>query len=272
MHVPKNLRVTRRLPHANRSRRTSTGESVRERARGRGGPARSDRRSTEVPGHAPNPRSHIYIRCIATNVYIDGFNLYYGAVKGTPHRWLDLEALAAKLLPKDQVKRVRYFTALVSARATDPDGPARQRTYLRALGTLPKVSVHLGHFLVHPTRMPLAQPPAGGPTTVEVIKTEEKGSDVNLASYLLVDAAKGDCDTAVIISNDSDLKETVRLARYELGVKVGVVNPHPASRRSRVLSAHAHFFKQLRVGALADSQFPRALSDADGSFSKPSAW
>jgi hypothetical protein len=170
------------------------------------------------------------------------------------------------------VKRVRYFTALVSARATDPDGPARQRTYLRALGMSPKVSVHLGHFLVHPTRMPLAHPAAGGPATVEVIKTEEKGSDVNLASYLLVDAARGDCDTVVIISNDSDLKETVRLARHELGVQVGVVNPHPASRRSRVLSADAHFFKQLRASAVAGCQFPSTLSDAQGSFTKPSGW
>ena len=40
----------------------------------------------------------------------------------------------------------------------------------------------LGHYLSHPVRMPLAHPPSTGPHTVEVIRTEEKGSDVNLAS------------------------------------------------------------------------------------------
>jgi hypothetical protein len=33
-----------------------------------------------------------------TIVYIDGFNLYYGAVKGTPYKWLDLKSVCQKLL------------------------------------------------------------------------------------------------------------------------------------------------------------------------------
>ena len=36
----------------------------------------------------------------STHVYIDGFNLYYGALKGTPYKWLDLEALCRKLMPR----------------------------------------------------------------------------------------------------------------------------------------------------------------------------
>ncbi len=67
-------------------------------------------------------------------------------------------------------------------------GPVRQQAYLRALYTLPKVEVHFGNFMVTETRMPLATPPVVGAKTVKVIKTEEKGSDVNLATYLLVDA------------------------------------------------------------------------------------
>ena len=54
--------------------------------------------------------------------------------------------------------------------------------YLRALATMPHVSVRLGHFLTSTVRMPLVAPPPGGPRTVEVIKTKEKGSDVNLAT------------------------------------------------------------------------------------------
>ena len=33
-----------------------------------------------------------------TSIYIDGFNLYYGAVKGTPYKWLDFRAAFGMLL------------------------------------------------------------------------------------------------------------------------------------------------------------------------------
>lgn len=89
-----------------------------------------------------------------TNVYIDGFNLFYGALKGTRYKWLDLEALCRHLLPKDSINRIRYFTARVSARPDDLQLPVRQDTYFRALATLPAVSVHLGEFYVRITRAP----------------------------------------------------------------------------------------------------------------------
>ena len=209
---------------------------------------------------------------MVTNVYIDGFNFYYGCMRGTPYRWLNLEAFCAKLLPKDDINRIRYFTAMVSARPGDPDAPLRQKTYLRALATLPRISIHLGHFLSNPVWMRLAKPSAAGPKRVQVIKTEEKGSDVNLASLLLMDGFKRDCDTVVIVSNDSDLREPVRIARRELGLTVGVVNPHPPRFKSLELSAHAHFFKQVRTSALAACQFPPVLTDAKGSFHKPDSW
>ena len=120
-----------------------------------------------------------------TNVYVDAFNLYYGCLKGTSYRWLDLDAFCRQLLPRDRIHRIRYFTALVSGRPGDVQQPQRQQTYLRALRTIPHLSIHLGHYLSHPVRMPLARPPSVGPQTVEVLRTEEKGSDVNLASYLL---------------------------------------------------------------------------------------
>ncbi len=209
---------------------------------------------------------------MVTNVYIDGFNFYYGCMRGTPYRWLNLEAFCAKLLPKDDISRIRYFTAMVSARSGNPEAPLRQKTYLRALATLPHVSIHLGHFLTNRVRMPMAKPSAVGPKTVEVIKTEEKGSDVNLASLLLLDGFRRDCDTVVIVSNDSDLREPVRIARQELHLTVGVINPHQARFRSRELSNQAHFFKQVRESALAACQFPPVLTDAKGSFHKPDSW
>ena len=205
-----------------------------------------------------------------TNVYVDGFNLYYGALKDTPYRWLDLGALCARLLPQDRINRIRYFTAKVSARPDNPNAPQRQQVYLRALSTIPGLSIHYGHYLTHPARMPLTHPRQGGPRTIEVLKTEEKGSDVNLATFLLLDAFKRDCETAVVISNDSDLKLPIEVAQAELGLRVGVVNPHPAHRRSRAL--RPTFFKQLRTSALVACQLPPVLSDEHGKIRKPPRW
>ncbi len=119
-------------------------------------------------------------------VYVDGFNLYYGAVKGTPYKWLDLAALSRFAFPRYFIDRIHYFTARVGRPrgGADPSKPQRQQVYLRALGTIPNLDIHYGRFLLTKTRMALVDPPPGGPRTAEVFKTEEKGSDVNLASYL----------------------------------------------------------------------------------------
>jgi uncharacterized LabA/DUF88 family protein len=205
-----------------------------------------------------------------TNVYIDAFNLYYGCLKGTPYRWLDLEAFCQLLLPRDNIQRIKYFTARISARPNDPGKPTRQQTYLRALGTLPRVSIVYGHYLSHVVRMPLANPQAGGPRFAEVIKTEEKGSDVNLATHLLHDAWRDDYDAAVVITNDSDLVEPIRIVKKDLGKTVGMLNPqkHPSNE----LRKHCDFIKQIRTSALARSQFAPVLLDATGQFHKPATW
>ncbi|MHB8694369.1 MAG: NYN domain-containing protein [Solirubrobacteraceae bacterium] len=205
-----------------------------------------------------------------TNVYVDGFNVYYGAVKNTPYKWLDLAALCATLFPKNHINRIRYFTAIVDARPPDLQQPVRQQTYIRALETLPNLSVHLGTFRTRATRMRLVDPPAFAANTVEVWKTEEKGSDVNLASHLLLDTFRKDCDTAIVFSNDADLKTPIHIARTELGINVGVVNPHRPDRRS--LDLQPTFFKQLRKGPVAASQFPAVMADGNGQFQKPASW
>ncbi|MGA0546966.1 NYN domain-containing protein [Brevundimonas sp. VNH65] len=206
-----------------------------------------------------------------TRVYIDGFNLYYGCLKGTPHKWLDPFALCSALLPRNQVEHVRYFTARISARPNDPDQAVRQQTYLRALATVPEITVHLGHFLTHEVTMPDAVAwTAGRYRGVQVIKTEEKGSDVNLATHLLMDAFDDAFDMAVVVSNDSDLKEPMALVRNRFKKGVGILNPQ--QNVSRALQPLAHFIKPIRSGALAAAQFPAQLTDSAGVFQKPVRW
>src|SRR5438876_8126103 len=160
-----------------------------------------------------------------TNFYIDAFNLYYGSLKGTPYKWLNLEALCQLSFSNDQVHRIRYFTARVKPRPNDPQQPVRQAAYLRALGTLACVSIHYGHYIQKPVMMPYATPPASGPATVRVLKSEEKGSDVNLATMLLVDAFDSDFEKAVVVSNDSDLVLPVQLVQQKFNLPVVVLFP-----------------------------------------------
>lgn len=208
---------------------------------------------------------------VKTIVYVDGFNLHYGAVKGTPYKWLDILRLCMLLLPKNEIVKIKYFTALVTARPSDPDQPNRQLLYLRALQTIPGLEVIYGHFLEHEIMMPVASPPPGGPKYVRIIKTEEKGSDVNIAAHMINDGHNGRYQVAVIVSNDSDLVEPVKIVRQELILPVGILNPildHP----SHELRKYATFVKPIRKGVLSVSQFPPQLKDSRGKFYKPPAW
>jgi hypothetical protein len=63
------------------------------------------------------------------NVCIDGFNLYYGALKRTPYKWLDLAKLAQILLPADTLQELHYFTARVSSRPYNPTAAHDQGLY-----------------------------------------------------------------------------------------------------------------------------------------------
>jgi len=212
-------------------------------------------------------------------VYVDGFNLYYRALKKRPGcRWLDVHALAKRLLgPKDQVVAVKYFTARVQPRPPDHGQPQRQDFYLRALRTNPLISIIEGRFLTNPTSMILdpSGPPlfdqTGQPVErATVLKTEEKGSGVNLASHFLVDGFEDAYDLGVLVSADTDLVEPFRLARVVLKKKVALFTPsefaHP------LLKQHAHFKRLISEADLLACQFPDQLTDAEGTFHRPPAW
>lgn len=202
------------------------------------------------------------------NVYIDGFNLYYGSLRGTQYKWMNPLKMCQLLLPNDTISKIKYFTARVAARPSDPDQPIRQITYFRALETIPEIEIVEGTFLTKEVMMPLAN--TNPQQYARVIKTEEKGSDVNLAVHLLRDAFRNDFELAVMVTNDSDLLEPLKIVKYELGLPVGLINPqqHPSFH----LKQHATFIKKLRTGVLANSQFPASLTDANGTFHKPTAW
>lgn len=205
-----------------------------------------------------------------TVLYIDGFNLYYGCLRHSPYKWLNPAVMAGHLLPGHTITAVRYFSANISARPEALDQPIRQQMYFRALRTLPGLTIQLGYFKAHEVAMKLVHPRPNGPPTAWVWRTDEKGSDVNLATQLLVDAFDNKFECAVLVTNDSDLLAPVRAVRERFQKVVGVLNPQ--ERPSRALKGVAHFYKKIRPSVLALSQFPPSLTDAHGTFHKPASW
>ena len=207
-----------------------------------------------------------------TNVYIDGFNLYYRALKDTPFRWLDLNELAGTLFPQDDIHRVCYFTARLDARPGNPSQRQRQQAYLRALATLSGFDACYGHFRSGVKRRPLAEPLAGLPTHVLVRDSEEKGSDVNLATRLLVDGFNGDYEQAVVVSNDADFAGAMRYVRDDLGLRVSLVNPDPRNSSPKELADAATYVKRLWKSHLRRSLLPDMLRDDIGVITEPAGW
>ena len=207
-----------------------------------------------------------------TNLYIDGFNLYYRALKDTPFRWLDLWKLGQTLFPEDTINRVCYFTARLHARPGNPGQAQRQLIYLRALESLPSLQIYYGSFRSGVKRRPLAEPVPGLPTHVLVRDSEEKGADVNLATRLLVDGFNGDYEQAAVVSNDADFAGAMRYVRDDLGLRVTLVNPNPRNTSPRELAATATYVRRLWKSHLRRSQFPDTLMDEVGSITKPGGW
>jgi len=148
----------------------------------------------------------------------------------------------------------------------DPDRPNRQQMYMRALKTISNVEIIEGVFLSHNVSMKLARQDG----YALVVKNEEKGTDVNIASHLVNDAHHMLFEKAVVISNDSDLVTPIRIVTSEINLPVTIVSPF--DRNSIQLKDVATDVKHLRNGLLRVSQFPEKLVDSVGEFCMPERW
>jgi uncharacterized LabA/DUF88 family protein len=209
--------------------------------------------------------------------YIDGFNLFYGALKGTPFKWLDLFKLCETFLPGSNIVKVKYFTAKVLPLG-DPDRPFRQNIYLEALENFlgNKIEIIYGQFSSHPIKLPIAllqkhdhKNNISG-QMIWTMKCEEKGSDVNIAVHLLNDAWHNLYDIAVLVSNDSDLALSLKIVRTQLNKKICLVKPVTVHSHCPELLNNADEFRSIRKNRLQSCQLPDKIPGTN--LKKPSGW
>lgn len=200
-------------------------------------------------------------------ICIDGFNFYYGAVKGGPYKWLNLERFFTLLRNNDDICRIHYFTALV----TGPTLP-NQQVYLRALETLPLVNIVLGNYKAKRVACTVTACTHAGNRRFRTV--EEKRTDVNIAVQMMEDAYENRCDQFILVSGDSDLVPAVTRVR-NLGKKVIVYIParDPTRGAAVELRAAADSSKTLPLNLLQHSLFPATMPDgAGGTLTKPATW
>jgi 6-hydroxy-3-succinoylpyridine 3-monooxygenase len=188
---------------------------------------------------------------LRTRIYIDGYNFYYGCLRGTPYKWLDLLPLFEKhILPSALVKdgdghirqsallpssSIKFFTAkIIESVARAPDSVSSQARYHTALRKLHDGRIELieGYYAVNKMKVKIvdAEQPDRPPRECQEIqawKVEEKQSDVNLALQAYHDAITGQIDHAVIVTNDTDIAPALEMIRTHTQVLIGVVVPTP---------------------------------------------
>jgi len=218
---------------------------------------------------------------LKTIVYVDGYNLYYGLLRRSVFKWLDLYRLFQEhaLGPDTDVVEVRYYTAPVLGRMSDdPESSQRQRTYVQALRKMPpnKVTIIEGRILAQTPVLRLVNPlpECPGLTCVKVHDFTEKKTDVNLASDLITGAWTGAYEQAVICSNDTDLEGALRAVKqHRPAVRLGLVAPIPGNDSRKIaadLEQYVDWAKMLSPSHLERSQLPDKIPGT--AIRRPAKW
>ena len=212
-----------------------------------------------------------------TIVYVDGSNLYYGMLRGTPHKWLNIKAFAKKLLlPEYRIDAVKYFTSRVIDKTDGCHRAERQARYLDALSSQ-GIQVFEGYYRVRVERLEAIERPCKScsfvthPGYVRGIRTSEKLTDVNMATELLKDAYENRADAFVLISGDADFAPALRVVRYSTGHSVIVFNPQKSI--SNELRRYATFYRNIPQGFADGCRLPDSFETDKGQTIRcPAEW
>ncbi len=203
------------------------------------------------------------LKIFRVNVYVDGFNLYFGmkAANFDKYKWLNIKLLIKNLLHSNQkLMKIKYFTSRIS---NDPDKQKRQTTYIEALESI-GIKIYYGHY----QKSIIECRTCGN----KWIKFNEKMTDVNIATQMLKDAYNDKYDIAMLISGDSDLISPIKIIHNNfINKRVFVV--FPPKRHNNSISIVAKGSMVIGRKKLADSQFDKKIQKKDGFIlKKPKEW
>lgn len=229
-----------------------------------------------------------------TAVYIDGYNLYYGRLRGTAFKWLDIVKFFESLLEqRDQnetLAKVVFFTApaLANFATHGSDSVEAQSAYHRALKAVhgERIEIVCGNHSYDKSGALLPAFVEGQPydrmNRVRVWKLEEKKTDVNLAIRMYRDAAKEAYGRMILVSNDSDAEPVLAAIREDFdSIMIGVIAPvRPPipgmdmhRRLSGSLAKFAHWnIAHLPDDLLLDAQLPPTIPTKKKPIRKPRHW
>jgi uncharacterized LabA/DUF88 family protein len=216
-----------------------------------------------------------------TNVYIDGFNFYYGLLKNSEHKWLDLVKLFDDFLcPDDEIVKVKLYTAPVLAKFATNGQKAQnsQERYWNALLKLyPEQFEVIKGFYSHGKQnaMRHISPPNKG-ERVDIWKLEEKLTDVQMSLGIYRDAIRNECEQVILVSNDSDIEPSAQLVKQDTDVSVGVVLPRTEGGK-RTTSGKLCSIADWHLGSINEetlkaSQLPRSIPTRKKPIIKPDYW
>jgi uncharacterized LabA/DUF88 family protein len=218
---------------------------------------------------------------LRTIAYIDGYNLYYGLLRKSQYKWLDVYALLRDqaLNQSSDLVEVRYYTApMLGKMSDDLESPIRQRRYLQALRKMHPIGLTLieGRIVASTPFQRLIRPIPEAPhlQKVQVLDFNEKKTDVNIASNMINGAWLKTYDQAVLCSNDSDLEGALRsIKEHHPHIRIGLVAPISGDDPRKISSDLARFSdwkKILSTTHLSRSQLPDRIPSSH--LAKPTAW
>ncbi|WP_083454225.1 NYN domain-containing protein [Pseudomonas sp. P97.38] len=227
-----------------------------------------------------------------TAFFVDGYNLFYGLLAGTPYKWLDLRSLLSHIAhvenPCSTMASVDYFTSSIkpSLATRGRISKEAQDAYIRALKTT-CIRVHYGHHQLEPAKAPRfvdKKTKASRTDKVDIWKLEEKETDVHIAISMYRTAAKQTTlkqhdrlEQLVLVSSDTDMTPALRALREDFPeVTIGVILPHRAELNRPSpgsLREHAHWMRRVvTCDELQSHQFPDRVPTRKAPAIKPDYW
>lgn len=204
---------------------------------------------------------------------IDGFNLYHSILRlkkdlNLNAKWLNLHSLCKSYVPlfgkEATLEKIFYFTAIPTHLSDRyPQKVPKHKNYIKILESL-GVHAVLGRFkekIVHCSRC-----------NSDLIKHEEKETDVSIALKVIEVSLKDICETVVIVTGDTDLAPAIRTAK-DLFPSKEFVFAFPFARKNKELEQLAPKSFSINKNQYLKHQLPNPFVLPDGTnIIKPGNW